>query len=65
MAYRWSPEYFSRKEIREMTDAELLNAFEGSIIDETKAQNFRDHVPPKLSRQVEMIREELLNRLRK
>lgn len=65
MKYRWSPVYYSKKEILEMDNVRLLNAFEGSICDETRAQNhLAKGIPAKLTKQIEWIRDELLTRFK-
>ena len=64
MANRWSPTYYSKKEILCMDNVQLLNALYTSARDETKAQNFRDHIPAQLLKQTDWIREEILSRFR-
>lgn len=61
---KWSPTYYTKKEIIEMSDHKLLNAFEQSAGDDVKAVNFCAHYPLKLGKQIEWMREELLVRLR-
>lgn len=58
-------EYLKKQRILEMTDCELINAFEQTVTEMTKAANFSARgVSPKLSRQLDWIREELFTRMK-
>ena len=61
---KWAPTYYTKKEILEMDNIKLLNAFEQAIVDSVKATNFRAHYPAKLSKQIEWLRDELWTRMR-
>lgn len=66
MRHRWHPTYYTKKEILEWDNYQLLNAFAMAITEETNAQNhYETGVPAKLTKQIEWMREELLVRMGK
>lgn len=63
---KWHPGYYTKKEILELDNHQLLNAFAASIADETNAQNkLARGIPAKLTKQIEWMREEILTRMGK
>ena len=64
MSIRWSPVYYSKREIREMNNQDLLTAFEGSVADQLTAQINRGRIPSKLNEQTEFIRDVLVSRFK-
>ena len=66
MRHRWHPNYYTKKEILEMDNYQLLNAFANAVVDETNAQNnYKTGVTQKQVKQMEWFREELLTRMGK
>jgi hypothetical protein len=61
---KWAPAYYTKREILEMDNISLLNAFEQAAGDSVIATNHRAHYPAKLAKQIEWMRDELLTRLR-
>lgn len=58
-------DYLKKETIIQMDDDELINAFEETVGDMTKAINFSARgIPQKLSKQCDWIREEILVRMR-
>lgn len=64
MKMYWKPEYYTKKEILEMDNVKLLNAYTAACCDEVKAHNSKPSVPLKLLKQIEWMRDELLTRFR-
>jgi hypothetical protein len=60
---RTAPYYLTKKQIIEMKNQELVNAFEIAVTDLTIAQNCRARIPQKVAKQVEWIRDEILCRM--
>ena len=60
---RTAPYYLTKREIHELHNDALVNAFEIAVTDVVNAQNHRASVPAKMYAQAEWIREELLRRL--
>lgn len=57
--------YLKKGDISEMKDHELLNAFELTVTNSVKSECFTKRgTTPKLSRQLDWIREELLQRMK-
>ena len=61
---RWAPYYLTKKEILQLEDYQLINAFEQAITDVTIQANCRAKITQKAAKNVEWIREELLTRLK-
>jgi hypothetical protein len=59
-----APDYLKKGEIIELQNHELLNAFERAVTNVCIMQNCRAKVSQKASKEVEWIRDELLQRLR-
>lgn len=58
-------EYLKKGQILEMEDYQLLNEFENTVTICTKAINFTKRgVTPKLLKQVDWLREEILSRMK-
>lgn len=61
---RTAPDYLTPKQVLELNDHELLNAFEAMIAAWTNAQNMNSRIPQKLTKQVERLRDEILSRMK-
>ena len=59
-----APDYLKKSEIISMEDFELVNAFERAVTNVCIMQNHRAKVSQKASKEVEWIRDELLQRLK-
>lgn len=58
--------YYKKSDILELMDHELISAFERTVIDMTKCENFTKRgTSPRLRKQYEWIREELSQRMRR
>ena len=56
--------YLKKEQILQMEDYKLLNEFELTVIEITKAENFTKRgASPKLARQQNWLREEILSRM--
>lgn len=57
--------YYKKSTIIEMEDYQIVNAFEQTVIDMTKCANFTKRgVSPKLCKQYDWLKEELLARMK-
>lgn len=66
MKHRWHPTYYTKKEILEMDNHALLNAYAQAIQDETNAHNhYATGITQKQLKQHEWMYEELLSRMKK
>lgn len=58
-------DYLKKTEILEMEDYQLINAFERIVTEMTKVQNFtKKGVSPKMGKQFDWVREEILSRMK-
>lgn len=58
-------DYYNKKDISQMTDSQLVDAFEQAVVNETKAINFTKRgITPKMEKEFNIIREELLSRMK-
>lgn len=60
---RWSPTYYTKKDIVEMSDDVLVDVFEQCSYDVSLSTTLCKGIPKKLSKQHLWIRNELLTRL--
>ena len=59
-----APDYLTKKEIIGMANHQLVNAFERAVTNVVIMQNHRARVSQKAAKEVEWIRDELLQRLK-
>lgn len=64
MRYVWKPSYYSKREVENMDNEGLVDAFEGAVVDLVQCQNYRNHVPAKLAKQIEWMKNELCERMK-
>lgn len=64
MKYSNKPKYYTQSEIESMEHYKLLNAFDDAVSDEVKAHYLTmDGIPDELTKQIEIIRNEILKRM--
>lgn len=61
---KWAPDYLTKKEVLQLENYQLVNAFERAVTNIVVMENCRAKVTQKAAKELEWVKEELLTRLK-